>query len=101
MIKYPSGIGCGRSIDLGSNKTVGKRGRHAQISNKARTVDRVHQARMTQGRANKEKLMTEEAVCIGVDVAKGTLDLAVSNATETRQFENNHEGIVRQPTSPT
>ena len=38
--------------------------------------------------------MTEEAVCIGVDVAKGTLDLAVSNSTETRQFENNHEGIT-------
>jgi len=38
--------------------------------------------------------MTEEAVCVGVDVAKGTLDLAVSNSTETRQFENNHEGIT-------
>jgi len=76
---------------------VGQRGRHAQISNKARTVDRVHQARMTQGRAKKEKPMTEEAVCIvciGGDVAKGTLDLAVSNSTETRQFENNREGIT-------
>jgi transposase len=49
---------------------------------------------MTQGRAKKEKRMTEEAVCVGVDVAKGTLDLAVSNSTETRQFENNHEGIT-------
>ena len=41
--------------------------------------------------------MTEEAVCIvciGGDVAKGTLDLAVSNSTETRQFENNREGIT-------
>jgi transposase len=73
---------------------VGKRGRHAQISNKARTVDRVHQTRMTQGRTKKEKSMTEEAVCVGVDVAKGTLDLAVSNSTEARQFENNHEGIT-------
>ena len=53
---------------MGSNRTVGKRGRHAQISNKARTVDRVDQTRMTQGRAKKEKPMTEEAVCIGVDV---------------------------------
>jgi transposase len=49
---------------------------------------------MTQGRANKEKPMTEEAVCIGVDVAKSTLDLAVSNSKETRQFDNNHEGII-------
>jgi hypothetical protein len=30
---------------------------------------------MTQGRAKKEKPMTEEAFYIGVDVAKSTLDL--------------------------
>ena len=59
---------------------MGKRGRHAQISNKARTVDRVHQTRMTQGRAKKEKPMKEEAVCVGLDVAKGTLDMAVRNS---------------------
>jgi len=94
VIKYPPEGGRGRSIDLGSNKTVGKRGRHAPISNKARTVDRVKQTRITQGRANKENPMTEEAVCIGVDVAKSTLDLAVSNSKETRQFQNDHEGII-------
>jgi hypothetical protein len=34
-----------------------------------------------QGRAKKErKPMTEEAVCIGVDVAKSTLDVAVSDS---------------------
>jgi transposase len=38
--------------------------------------------------------MTEEAVSAGVDVAKNTLDLAVSNSKETRQFENNYEGIT-------
>jgi transposase len=38
--------------------------------------------------------MTEEAVCVGVDVAKNTLDVAVSNSKETRQFENDHEGIT-------
>jgi transposase len=50
---------------------------------------------MMQGRAKKEKRpMTEEAACVGVDVAKNTLDLAVSNSKETRQFENDHEGIT-------
>jgi transposase len=95
MIEYLPEAGCGRSIDLGSNKTVGKRGRHTRISNKARTVVRVNQTRMMQGRAKKEKRpMTEEEVCVGVDVAKSTLDVAVSNSKETRQFENDHEGIT-------
>jgi hypothetical protein len=49
VIEYPQWVGCGRSIDLGSNKTMEKSGRHAQISNNARTVDRVHQTQMTQG----------------------------------------------------
>ena len=83
MIEYPPEGGCGRSIDLGSNKTVGKRGRHARISNKTRTVDGVYQTRMMQGRAKKEKrLMTEEIVCVGVDIAKNILDVAVSNLNE-------------------
>ena len=38
--------------------------------------------------------MTEEAVYIGVDVAKNTLDLAVTNSKETRQFKNDHKGIT-------
>ena len=38
--------------------------------------------------------MTEEPVCVGVDVAKNTLDIAVSNLKETRQFNNDHQGIT-------
>jgi transposase len=50
---------------------------------------------MMQGRAKKEKRpMTEETVCVGVDVAKSTLDVAASNSKETRQFDNDHEGIT-------
>jgi transposase len=51
---------------------------------------------MMQGRAKKErKPVTKEAVYVGVDVAKDTLDVAVSNSRETRQFANDHEGIAR------
>ena len=38
--------------------------------------------------------MTEETVCVGVDVAKNTLDIATSNSKETRQFNNDHQGIT-------
>ena len=38
--------------------------------------------------------MTEEPVCVGVDVAKNTLDVAVSNSNEARQFSNDHKGIT-------
>jgi len=38
--------------------------------------------------------MTEEAICVGVDIAKKTLDIAVSNLKETRQFNNDHQGIT-------
>jgi transposase len=37
--------------------------------------------------------MIEEAVCVGVDVAKSTLDVAASDSRETRQFANDDEGI--------
>jgi transposase len=95
VVEYLPEAGCGRSIDLGSSKTVGQRGRHTRISNKARTVDGVNQTRMMQGRAKREKRpMTEESVCVGVDIAKGTLDVAASNSKEARQFNNNHEGIT-------
>jgi hypothetical protein len=95
MIECLPEAGYGRSIDLGSSKTVGQRGRHTRISNKARTVDGVYKTRMMQGRAKREKSpMTEKAICVGVDVAKNNLDVAVSNSKETRKFENNHEGIA-------
>ncbi|MEE9175366.1 MAG: transposase [Thermodesulfobacteriota bacterium] len=38
--------------------------------------------------------MAEEAVYVGVDVAKNILDLAVSNSKEARQFKNDHKGIT-------
>jgi len=38
--------------------------------------------------------MTKEAVCAGVDVAKNTLDVAVSSCEGIRQFANDHEGIT-------
>ena len=38
--------------------------------------------------------MTEEVVCVGVDIAKNTLDVAVSNLKQTRQFNNDYEGIT-------
>lgn len=37
--------------------------------------------------------MIEEAVFVGVDVAKSTLDVAASDSRETQQFSNNDEGI--------
>ncbi|MFC1911814.1 transposase [Chloroflexota bacterium] len=37
--------------------------------------------------------MTKEEVCVGVDIAKSTLDVAVSDSGETRQFANDDEGI--------
>ena len=96
MVEYLPESGYGRPIDLGCTKTVGQRGRHTQISNKARTVVRVNQTRMMQGWAKKEKTqMTKEAVYAGVDVAKDTLDIAVSNSQKVRQFANDHEGIMQ------
>ena len=95
MIECLPESGYGRSIDLGFNKTVGQRGRHTLIPNKARTVARVNQTRMMQGRAKKEeKLMTEEEVCVGVDIARDVLDIAVSNLSEVRQFNNDRKGIT-------
>ena len=38
--------------------------------------------------------MTKEAVCVGVDVAKNSLDVAVSNSEGVRQFANDHEGVT-------
>ena len=39
--------------------------------------------------------MTEEAVYVGVDVAKDTLDVADSGSRETRQFLNDPQGIAQ------
>ena len=37
--------------------------------------------------------MTDEAVCVGVDVVKITLDVAVSDSEKAWQFANDDEGI--------
>ena len=37
--------------------------------------------------------MAEETFCVGVDVSKGTLDLAVSDSQERWKFSNDDEGI--------
>ena len=96
MVEYLPESGRGRPINLRFPKTVGQRGRHAPISNKARTVVRVNQTRMMQGRAKKErKPVTKEAVYVGVDVAKDTLDIAVSNTRKMCQFANDHGGITQ------
>lgn len=39
--------------------------------------------------------MTKEVVCVGVDIAKSTMDVAVSDSEEARQFTNDDEGISR------
>ena len=39
--------------------------------------------------------MTEEAAYIGVDIAKRTLDVAVSNSGQIRRFSNDDEGITQ------
>lgn len=42
-----------------------------------------------------KKPMTEDSVCVGVDVAKDTLEVAVDDSNETRQFNNDPKGIAR------
>ncbi len=37
--------------------------------------------------------MIEEAVYVGVDVAKSALDVAVTDSGETRRFANDNEGV--------
>ena len=38
--------------------------------------------------------MAEEAIFVGVDIAKRTLDVADSNSKNARQFENTHDNIT-------
>jgi transposase len=95
VVEYLPETGCGRSIELRSNKTAGKHGRHTRNSNKARTVDNINQTRMMKGWAKREKSsMAEEAVSAGVVIAKRTQDVADSNSKNARQFENLHDGIT-------
>lgn len=51
---------------------------------------------MMQGRAKKESIyVTKEVVYVGVDIAKDTLDVAVSNSQKTCQFTNDYDGMVK------
>jgi hypothetical protein len=40
-----------------------------------------------------KKPMTEETVCVGVDIPKSTMDVAVSNSNEAQQFANDDDGL--------
>jgi transposase len=40
-----------------------------------------------------KKSMTEERVCVGMDIAKSAMDVAVSNSMEAHQFANDDDGI--------
>lgn len=96
MVKCSPESEHGRPIDLRYKKTVGKRGRHALISKKARTVDRVDKTRMMQGWAEKERIpVNGEPVYIGVDVAQESLEVATSDSQQTNQFTNDYEGIAQ------
>ncbi len=44
--------------------------------------------------------MTEEAVCVGIDVARSALDVSVTDSGEARQFANNDEVISMGITRP-
>ena len=39
--------------------------------------------------------MTQESVCVGIDVAKEIPEVAINNASKTRQFKNDHKGVAR------
>jgi len=94
VLEYPPDAGSGRPIDLRYSKTAGKHGRRSLVLTRARTVDGANQARMTQGRAEKErKVNADKSVYVGVDVSKHSLDVAASSAVEVRRFANDHEGI--------
>jgi transposase len=94
VLEYPPDAGSGRPIDLRYSKTVGKHGRRSLILTRARTVGGANQARITQGRAEKErKVKADESVYVGVDVSKHNLDVAASTALEVRRFDNDQGGI--------
>ncbi len=57
---------------------------------KARTVDRVNQTRIVQGR---EKRGEMNEVYTGIDVSKELLEIAVLPSGERRQYSNDEEGI--------
>lgn len=89
-------IRCGRPYTPWSLKTVPELGRRSYAS-RARTVVWVNQARIMQGRDREGKLteekMEKEEIYAGIDVAKGSMDVAVHISGEHRSFTNDEEGI--------
>jgi transposase len=96
VITSPHEKRCGRSIDLRSQKTVGKRDRRIGSSLRSRTVARVNQARMMQGRDDKEREnMETNQVYAGVDVSKNSLDLASTSSGEKLSVAYTDAGIKK------
>ena len=60
-------------------KTARKRGSPHPLPNGARTVAWANRARILQGRASnsQEVLMEQQAIHVGIDVAKAQMDVAV------------------------
>ena len=69
----------------------------APLPNRARTVAWANGARILQGRANnsQEVLMEQEAIYVGIDVAKAQLDVAV-RPTDDRWEVSHDDAGVRQ-----
>ena len=69
----------------------------APLPNRDRTVAWANQARILQGRANnsQEVLMEQEAIYVGIDVAKAQLDVAV-RPTDDRWEVSHDDAGVRQ-----
>ncbi len=69
----------------------------APIPNRARTVAWANGARIVQGRANnsQEVLMEQEAIYVGIDVAKAQMDVAI-RPTDDRWEVSHDDAGVRQ-----
>lgn len=86
-----------RPIPPWCKKTVIKHGSSRPHSKRARTVVRScwedQQARIVQGRARKGEQM--EKVYAGIDISKGSLDVAVYASSKQWSFANDRAGIAR------
>ena len=67
----------------------------APTPNRARTVAWANQARILQGRASnsQEVLMEQEAIYVGIDVAKNQLDVAVRPAGDRWEVPHDEAGV--------
>ena len=69
----------------------------APIPNRARTVAWANQARIVQGRASnsQEVLMEQEAIYVGIDVAKGQVDVAIRPTDDRWEVFYDEAGVRR------